>query len=200
MKIEIGVFCGTFNPIHWGHLLMAESAREQAKLEKVLFITSPNPPHRKTDLLDAELRHELVVAACQDNNNFEPSRMELDRAGPSYTVETLETLATQYPENVRLNLIIGEDNLPFLGQWKGADHIFKVCRILVAPRVKQPVHVGAPTEEKRPPADADIQRLEIPQMPVSSSEIRKRLREGRSVLYMVPMPVDKILHEKGLYL
>jgi nicotinate-nucleotide adenylyltransferase len=200
MAKQIGVFCGTFNPIHWGHLLMAESARDQGGLEEVLFITSPNPPHRKDDLLDAESRHELVEAAVSDNQLFEPSRMELDRSGgPSYTVDTLKTLAERYGAGVELNLIIGQDNLGYIGQWHKAAEIFTLCTLLVAPRVKQPAHAGAPTEEKKLPADARLTMLDIPHIPVSSSAIRSRLRNGRSVLYMVPPAVDKILREKRYY-
>jgi nicotinate-nucleotide adenylyltransferase len=201
MAKQIGVFCGTFNPIHWGHLFMAESARDQAELEEVLFITSPNPPHRKDDLLDAEQRHELVEAAVADNEWFEPSRMELERSGgPSYTVDTLKALAKRFGDGVQLNLIIGQDNLNYIGQWHKAEEIFGLCRLLVAPRVKQPVHAGAPTEEKKPPADARLLMLDIPHIPVSSSVIRSRLRNGRSVLYMVPPAVDKILRDKRYYL
>lgn len=198
MTIEIGVFCGTFNPIHWGHLMIGESARDQAGLDKVIFITSPSPPHRKSDLLDAELRHELVVAACEDNDLFETSRIELQRQGPSYTVDTLRALKSANPD-AHLNLIIGEDNLNFIGQWHEAAEIFRMCRLLVAPRVKQPVHAGAPTEEKRPPAEADIMMLDVLHIPVSSSQIRTRIRDGKSVLYMVPPAVNKIICEKGLY-
>ena len=181
---------------------MAESARDQASLERVLFITSPNPPHRKTDLLDAEHRHELVIAACADNPAFEPSRMELDRSGPSYTVDTLEQLAERFAADggAELNLIIGQDNLNFIGQWHRANSIFALCRLLVAPRVKQPVHEGAPAEEKQPPADARVLMLDTPHIPVSSSAIRSRLRDGRSVLYLVPPDVEKILREKRYYI
>lgn len=181
---------------------MAETARDQAGLEKVIFVTSPNPPHRKEDLLDAEHRHELVEAAVSDCEWFEASRLELDRVGggPSYTVDTLKTLAGLLGADYELNLIIGEDNLNYIGQWHKAEEIFKMCRLLVAPRVKQPVHAGAPTVEKQPPPDARLLMLDLLHVPVSSSAIRARLREGRSVLYMVPPAVDKILRKKRYYL
>jgi nicotinate-nucleotide adenylyltransferase len=196
---EIGVFCGTFNPIHWGHLLMAEVARDQANLAKVLFVTSPNPPHRKSDLLDAELRHELVSAACSDNDHFEASPVELERDGPSYTVDTLRQLSRQYGADYRLNLIIGEDNLLYVSQWHKAEEIFELCRLIVAPRIKQPIHAGMPEKQAAPPAHVEIITLDVPYAPISGSVIRNRLRQGRSVLYMVTSPVERILREKRLY-
>lgn len=95
---EIGVFCGTFNPIHLGHLLIAECARDQFGLEKVFFVTSPRPPHRSTDLLDGEARHLMVSAAVADNPHFEASRLELERSGPSYTSETIRSLLRIYTD------------------------------------------------------------------------------------------------------
>lgn len=186
---------------------MAECAREQAELDKVLFITSPNPPHRKDDLLEAEHRHELVIAAVADNPAFEASRLELDRTAggaPSYTVDTLlelkALLSPEFGDQLGLSLIIGQDNLNYIGQWHRADEIFRLAELVVAPRVKQPAHAGAPTEEKLPPPEARVLMLALPHIPVSSSEIRRRLREGRSVLYMVPTEVEKILRRKRYYL
>lgn len=204
---KFGVFCGTFNPIHWGHLFMAECAREQAGLDKIMFITSPNPPHRKDDLLEAEHRHELVIAALADNPVFEASTLELVRTvggAPSYTVDTLlelkALLTPEFGDSLELSLIIGQDNLNYIGQWHRADDIFRLAQLVVAPRVKQPAHAGAPTVEKLPPPEARVLMLDLPLIPVSSSEIRNRLRAGRSVLYMVPTEVAKILRDKRYYL
>jgi len=199
MTRELGVFCGTFNPIHWGHLVMAEMARDQLNMEYVMMITSPNPPHRHTDLLDAELRHELVQAAVQDNPKLFASRLELERQGPSYTADTLKQIQEDLSHlGVHINLIIGEDNLPFISQWRNADEIFRLCRIVVAPRETQPAH----TEMLIPgnvPSQADVVRLQIPHIGVSSSNIRQRVREGKSILYLVPPSVSAIIGQKGLY-
>lgn len=199
MSREIGLFGGTFNPIHWGHLLIAESARDQLKLEKILFITSPNPPHRHTDIIDAEMRHRLVSAAVADNPNFEASRVELERSGPSYTIDTLRTLKPLYPD-ARLNLIIGEDNLQYLHQWHEAAEIFKLCRIVVAARAKQATHENKLENPSGSLDEADIVQLEFPLVPVSSSDIRRRLREKRSVLYLVPSAVNHVLLAEGLFI
>lgn len=199
MASKIGVMCGTFNPIHWGHLLMAEFARQDLGLDRVLFITSPNPPHRHEDLLDAELRFKLVSSAVADNPDYEASRIELDRQGPSYTIDTLKQLQQLYPDS-ELYLIIGEDNLQYVASWKQADEIFRLAHIVVAPREKQ---INKPTDSQKPaalPASARVTTLSLPHVNVSSSEIRKRLREGLSVLYLVPAKVNKLLLETKAYL
>jgi nicotinate-nucleotide adenylyltransferase len=208
---EIGVFCGTFNPIHWGHLMLAEFARDQFDLEKVIVVTSPNPPHRHQDLLDAELRHELVVAACQGNQFFHPSRLELDRSGPSYTVDTLRAIrlledgaqgeiapaeVNDDDNALRLNFLVGQDNLLSLKEWHEAAALFSLCRILVATRTST---VTREEVQKELPANASFELIDFPQVPVSSSLIRTRIRAEKTVMYLVPPAVNDIVESKGLY-
>ncbi|MBY0358382.1 MAG: nicotinate-nucleotide adenylyltransferase [Candidatus Obscuribacterales bacterium] len=194
---ELGIFCGTFNPIHWGHLLLAEFARSQFNLDKVIFVTSPMPPHRHTDLLDADKRHELVIAACTNNPHFEPSQVELTRSGPSYTVDTLRHFKQEFGKEIRLNLLVGQDNLPSLKDWHEASTLFKLCRILVAPRQSSANRL---TLAEHLPADADFELIDFPQLPVSSSMIRQRLREHKSVLYLVTNDVNQLLLKHKHYL
>ncbi|MBU6450425.1 MAG: nicotinate-nucleotide adenylyltransferase [Cyanobacteria bacterium REEB67] len=133
---EIGLFCGTFNPIHLGHLLIAECARDQFKLAKVIFVTSPMPPHRSGGLLPGWDRHAMVVAAIAGNENFEASTVELERPGPSYTIDTVKQIRSLYNDDVRISLIIGGDNVPFLKEWHHANELTTLCRLLVAPRLR----------------------------------------------------------------
>lgn len=199
---DIGLFCGTFNPIHLGHLLMAECARDQFELERVLFITSPSPPHRTSGLLDKEERHAMVAAAVADNPFFEASRLEMDRAGPSYTVDTLRLVKENYGTDTRLNLIIGEDNLPYIKQWRESSEILMLCRLLVAPRqfpTPNPKYGSAAGPDGGLPAAASIEMMEFPLIPISASEIRERLARGRSIRYMVPPAVYDILMKKRHY-
>ena len=181
---------------------MAESARDQFNLEKILLVTSKNPPHRHTDLLDGELRHHLVESAASENPFFEPSRLELDRQGPSYTVDTLRHLTKLYGETVRLNLIIGEDNVQYLCQWHESDELFQLCRILVAPRESRPEPPGSGSSSAKSLL-SDIAHLEMircPHVDISSSVIRQRLRSGASVLYHVPAVVNQVLLSNRYYL
>jgi nicotinate-nucleotide adenylyltransferase len=224
---ELGVFCGTFNPIHLGHLLIAECARDQFKLEKVIFVTSPRPPHRSKDLLDGESRHLLVSAAVADNPHFQCSRIEIERQGPSYTSDTVKQLLTEYRGKSgaewRINLILGADNLSFLRMWHEVDYLLETCRFLVAPRLVDisqgyPVsdETNSSTEENGENSvlatvsqvdllqnlsspDVAMETIVFPCVSISSSAIRSRLREGRSVLYMVPPAVNELLLTRNFY-
>lgn len=220
---ELGLYCGTFNPIHIGHLLIAEAARDQFNLESVIFVTSPRPPHRSNDLLDGEARHMLVSAAVAENKHFRTSRMELDRQGKSFTSQTVRQLAKEASEtyadnNWRINLIVGSDNIEQLPTWHEADYLFETCRFLVAPRM-------LPTVDKNDHDDADsettdsvlatvskvelpknlssvkshFETIEFPYVAISSSAIRARLKAGRSVLYMVPPAVNELLLTRNFY-
>jgi nicotinate-nucleotide adenylyltransferase len=234
---ELGVFCGTFNPIHLGHLLIAECARDQFGLEKVIFITSPRPPHRNDQLLDGEARHLLVSAAVADNFHFQSSRMELERHGKSYTADTVRALLKEYAcDQWRINLILGADNIAYLSTWHEVDYLLKTCRFLVAPRLvatSQEVPSTRPikssldkngvtgrttgTAEEHPDSsilatvsqvdllenlslpNASIETITFPCVSISSSAIRLRLSEGRSVLYMVPPAVNELLLTRNFY-
>jgi nicotinate-nucleotide adenylyltransferase len=181
---------------------MAECARDQFELERVLFITSPSPPHRTSGLLDKEERHAMVAAAVADNPFFEASRLEMDRAGPSYTVDTLRLVKENYGTDTRLNLIIGEDNLPYIKQWRESSEILMLCRLLVAPRqfpTPNPKYGSAAGPDGGLPAAASIEMMEFPLIPISASEIRERLARGRSIRYMVPPAVYDILMKKRHY-
>lgn len=204
---NIGIFCGTFNPIHLGHLLVAESARDQFKLEKVIFVTSPRPPHRNDTLLDARERHELVALAVKDNVAFEASTIEIDRPGPSYTIDTVEQLQATCG-NEAFYLIVGADNITQLATWHRAEELAALIQFLVAPRfteaekgndLRTSSSAGSFLERRDVPSYARCELIDFPAVDISSSEIRKRLKEGRSVLYMVPKAINEVLLLKGHY-
>ena len=220
---ELGLFCGTFNPIHIGHLLIAEAARDQFALDSVILVTSPRPPHRSSDLLDGEARHMLVSAAVAENKHFTASRIEIDREGKSYTSETVRQIAKEAFEkygdnNWRINLIVGADNVEYLPSWHDAKYLLESCRFLVAPRM-------LPTVDKTDKEDSDsettdsvlatvskvelpknltsyadsFETIEFPYVAISSSAIRARLKAGKSVLYMVPPAVNELLLTRKFY-
>jgi nicotinate-nucleotide adenylyltransferase len=198
MTKRLGVFCGTFNPIHRGHLLMAELARQTLNLDRVFFVTSPAPPHRSVDLLNAEERFKLVSAAVATHPAYEASRIELDRSGPSYTVDTLKQLQRDNPDS-QLYLIIGEDNLKYIASWKQADEIFQCAQLVVAPREKQTDKTLDSQIAKALPTSAKVIMLDLPHVKVSSSEIRKRLRAGESIASLVPPEVNEMLIQTKAY-
>ncbi len=216
---QLGLFCGTFNPIHLGHLLIAECARDQFQLDLVYFVTSPNPPHRTTGLLPAESRHELVSLAVADNPHFQASSLELKRPGPSYTADTVRDLINAAGEEVAVNLIIGGDNLLQLKSWHDSSYLLSTCRFLVAPRTiyendaqsarnpaeaealpaVEPIYkVGSAASYKLPGAQVAV--IDFPHIAISSSAVRARLKRGQSVLYMVPPAVNQALLQRRFYL
>lgn len=204
---QIGLFCGTFNPIHIGHLIIAECARDQFELEKVLFVTSPSPPHRNEGLLPGEARHEMVESATAENPFFVASSVELERSGPSYTIDTVKQLRTTYGDDVKINLIIGGDNLGQLKTWNRIDELLTLCRILVVPRLRyidenDPAlrmvgHVAIDTHIGF--EQADIVMVDFPGIAVSGSNIRERISEGKTVLYMVPPSVNHLIENRGYF-
>lgn len=211
---EIGLFCGTFNPIHLGHLLIAECARDQFALSKVLFVTSLLPPHRSGGLLPGRDRHLMVQAAVDSNQHFEASDLELNRPGPSYTVDTVKQVIAQYGD-VRVNLIIGGDNMPFLKEWHRAEELVSLCRLIVVPRLRYVGEASQPdlksgviktinqmqadSNEDYGLKDAHIAVVDFPGIAISASTIRKRVAAGKSVLYMVPPEVNRIIGEKKFF-
>ena len=201
---EIGLFCGTFNPIHLGHMLIAECARDQFALDKVLFVTSPQPPHRQVGLLAGEDRHKLVEAAVASNPYFEASRLELERTGPSYTVDTVKQVIASGVTTV--NLIIGGDNVPFLKDWHNSKELLALCRLLVVPRLRylsdehnesviQTIAQTTPEQIE----GADVRVVDFPGIAISASNIRKRIGLGQTVLYMVPPEVNSLIKVHSFY-
>lgn len=205
---EIGLFCGTFNPVHIGHLLIAEAAREQYRLDRLLLVLSPQPPHRKGGLLDAEARYTLVQAACKTNPAFEPSRLELDRGGPSYTVDTVRAVREKY-QGARVNLVIGGDNLPYLQEWHEIHDLLKMVRLLVVPRLRlvksdstfeRTGELAMDLEHvRRLDPDVDVAPVDFAGIGISASSIREKLKRRQSILYMVPESVHEIIEHNNYY-
>ncbi len=199
-NIEIGLFCGTFNPIHNAHLLLAQCALDQFGLAKVYFVTSPRPPHRQDVILSGEERHDMVSEAVLDNDKFIASTLEVERAGPSYTVDTIKHLKTQF----NVNLLVGADNVIHLSTWHKFDEISQLCRLLIAPRCLEAKGRLARMEiltasELAILAKTQYDLIDSPLIDISSSSIRQRVKAGKSVRYMVPEPVWKTIEKEQYY-
>lgn len=183
-----------FDPIHNGHLIAAEAAREACGLERVLFIPASNPPHKRyPDMAPAEARAEMVRLAILDHPCFELSPVELRRAGRSYTADTLSELRRTLGDGVRLFLIIGADNVTEIASWHRPDAIMDMATVVVARRP------GASPEQADPALIHRMEFAETPSVEISSTDIRGRIREGRSVRYLVPREVESYIYERGLY-
>jgi nicotinate-nucleotide adenylyltransferase len=199
---RIGVFGGTFDPVHLGHLLMAEQAREQAHLDQVWFIPAASPPHKQgQQLTPFAQRVEMLQLAIAGNLCFRVNELEKDRVGPSYTADTLDELHRQNPDK-ELCLLIGSDCLPDLPQWHDPVRIVRRAVLLVAPRPSWPMISG---EQLRAllhlPAEVPLRLevVEVPLLEMASRDLRRRAAEGRSLRYMVPRAVECYIREKHLY-
>lgn len=190
---RLGVMGGTFDPIHVGHVLLALWARERLSLDRVLFVPAADPPHKEArpDLAPAADRWAMVERAIAGFPGFAASRLELDRPGKSYTVETLRTLRTEYPDS-RLYLVIGEDNVAQLPTWHDPRTILELCTVVAGTRASAGLA-----------GDAELARqvilLDTPVFEVSSTEVRRRLAAGKPVRYLVPDAVLDYIAARGLY-
>jgi nicotinate-nucleotide adenylyltransferase len=191
--MKIGIFGGTFNPPHIAHLILAESLYESLNLDKIIFIPSSLPPHKKCDdLLDAEHRLRLIQLAIGNNDRFEVSDIEVQRGGTSYTVDTVRTLDEKY-KNDTLYLIIGADNLKSFHLWRDYEALLRRCTLIA---MRRP---GSTTEEVREDVLGDTRIVDVPYLDVSSTEIRRKIRGGKSVRYLVPDAVLSEIEKSGFY-
>lgn len=199
---RIGIMGGTFNPIHTGHLLLAEHAMETAGLDEVWMVpTGCSYLKRKEgiDVLPAEDRYKMVCLAIADNDRFCSLDMEIRRPGNSYSYETMEQLKREYPGN-QFFFICGADCLYTMEHWKCADRLFAACDILAAVRGDADIEsMQKKITELEGRFGAQIRLLPFRRIEISSSEIRQRRREELSVRYLVPEAVRKYMEEKGLY-
>jgi nicotinate-nucleotide adenylyltransferase len=186
---RIGVFGGLFNPPHIGHLSLCQEAAWQLGLERVVLVPTGRPPHRAAPAESAELRLRLAQAAALGNPIFTVSRLEVDRVGPSYTVDTLRELTSRYAGS-SLHLLIGADQLVAMDRWHEAEAIPQLARLAAALRPGVDVAaIGA----------VNLDWVEMPQIGVSSSLVRARVREGRPIRYFVPDAVRELIDDEGLY-
>lgn len=197
---KVGILGGTFNPIHKGHLTLAQCALDEYELDEVLFIpTGISYFKEQTAIVDKERRAKMCRLAIEDNPRFTFSAIEIDRQGNSYTYETLEELKKDNP-NVQYYLIIGADSLFSIEQWKNPDIIMKDASILVAVREGQSREdLSKKAEELHLKYDAEIMLLSMPYMDISSTEIRKKIKMGESVEHLLKDSTFKYIEEFGLY-
>lgn len=197
---KIGIMGGTFNPIHIGHLLLAETALTSEGLKKVMFIPSGKPYMKEeTTVLDASHRLKMVELAIADNPSFMVSDMEIRRPGNTYTSETLALLKQEQPKTA-FYFILGADNLFAMETWKEPEKIFSACTILAAVRNgADHAHMQEKCRELVSIYDAKIKLLPFPETAISSTDIRTLLRQNKSIRYMVPETVRKYIEKNQLY-
>lgn len=192
-----GVLGGTFDPLHLGHLLIAEQARDQLNLDSVLFVPAGRPPHKAPDhITDALIRRDLVDAGIADNPAYSLSTSDLDHDGPSLTFRLLERLTVERPRD-RLFFIMGEDSLVDFGSWVKPERIIELATLAVARRPLSPASsTGLPAI---PGIGRRLEWIHAPVCEISSRDIRRRVGAGRSIRYMVPPAVQAYIETHGLY-
>ena len=195
---SVGILGGTFNPPHIGHLVMAQEAREQLGLDRVVLMPVAVPPHKEADGdPGADVRLELARLAAAGEEGVEVSTAEIDRGGASFTVDTLGELHERYPEQ-ELTFIVGADMAHSLPAWREPERILELARLAVAER--EGIARDDIAERLAPLHDGSrVTFFDMPRIDVSSSDIRRRVAEGRSVRHLVPDPVAQAIADRDLY-
>lgn len=195
---RLGILGGTFDPPHCGHLALAENARAQLALDRVLFALAGQPPHKpQQPCATADQRTALVEAAIADNPAFAISRVDLDRPGPHYTVDMLALLQQQHPR-AELFLLLGEDSLAQLLAWRDPRGIVRQARLAVMRRRGQEPDLAA-IEQAIPDLASRLVWIDAPRLDIASSDLRRRVREGLPIRYLVPPPVEAYILTHHLY-
>lgn len=189
--MKVGLFFGSFNPIHIGHLIIANTILEKTDIQKVMFVVSPQSPFKKnTSLIPEYDRLEMVRLAIYDNLEFEVSDIEFHMPKPSYTVDTLAYLTEKFPER-EFSLIIGEDNLVHFNKWKNYEAILKYHPLIVYPRPN--------TDEVMEDYGESVKMIDAPLMEISATFIRDCVRNNQSIRYLVHPDVEKYIIRKKIY-
>ena len=198
--MDIGVLGGTFDPIHIGHLTIAEAVRSRLNLAEILFVPA-GVPWLKTDrpISAVEHRVEMVRLAIADKPYFKLSEVDVKRAGPSYTVDTIADLQGQTGSEDELFLILGWDSLVELPEWHEPSRLITMCRLVVVPRPGYPRPKLKSLEASIPGISQRAILMDGPEIDISALNIRERVAKGLSVHHLVPEPVNRYIKEHGLY-
>jgi nicotinate-nucleotide adenylyltransferase len=196
----IGVFGGTFDPPHIGHLILADEARGVLSLSAVLWVVTGIPPHKPGQpVTPVSHRIGMVERSIHGNPQFEISRLELDRPGPHFAAETLELLAAAYPDE-QWAYVMGEDSLADLPNWHRPERFVQLCQSIVVLRRSQVEADLDQLERQIPGLAAKVRLLEVPLVDISARDIRRRVQTGQPFRYLVTTSVADYIHEHQLYL
>ena len=191
---RVGVLGGTFDPIHVGHLIAASEALHELRLDLVMFVPT-GQPWQKDSFSNPEDRYQMTIIGTAPHRRFAASRMEIDRIGPTFTIDTMQALRDFHGEGTDLFFIIGADAVLKLDTWHRFEGLEKLAEIIAVTRP------GFDLEALRPQPDwPHVHVLEMPRIDISSTEIRERVRTGRPIEYLVPSAVGRYISENGLYL
>ena len=196
---RIGVIGGTFDPIHYGHLAAAEEVRARVNLTKVLFVVAGIPPHKlDEEVTPVEHRLAMVELGIACNPHFEISRVDVDRPGPSYSVDTISILLDQYGQSTEIFFIMGLDSLVEVPTWHQPGRLIQLCQLVAVTRPGFEVdmrHLDASV----PGISSRVQIIDMPALDISSSDLQRRVAKGLPIKYQVPEEVERYINEHHLY-
>lgn len=198
---RIGIMGGTFNPIHKGHLALARAAQKEFALDQIVFVPSGNPPHKEpSEVIDKEERYKMVKLAIKGIKNYTVSRIEINRPGYSYAVDTFAALKRKYGKSAKLFYIMGLDSINEILTWKKPLELFKLCEFIVGTRPKTRIRTFRRLV-KFPPLQKEVDKIHLMELKenISASEIRQRLKAKKPVSHLLPKVVESYIKKKGLY-
>lgn len=199
-KKRVGIFGGTFDPIHMGHLIVAETIMDEFHLDKVVFIPAAVPPHKlDKQISPAKHRYMMTMLATCSNPRFQVSDMEMHRQGPSYSRDTLAQLLEEHGRDTEFYFIVGADSVENLHTWNRIDELLTMCHFIGASRPGCMPDMEKITQRFGPLAEK-IHCLETPELEISSTEIRHRVGQKRTIRYIVPETVEQYIYKEKLYL
>jgi nicotinate-nucleotide adenylyltransferase len=197
--LRVGVLGGTFDPIHLGHLILAEEARDQLGLSAVYFVPAGDPPHKPgRRLAPVEDRLRMIELAIAGNDVFQASRADADRPGPHYTLDMIRIIQAQLPPGGELYFLMGYDSLAELPSWHRAQELVAACHLVALTRYDVPLNWDY-LESRLPGVRQRVTLLDMPELEIASHQIQARVREGRTIRYLVPDAVCTFIALKGLY-
>ncbi len=198
---RIGIMGGTFNPVHNGHIAIADAAMEQFVLDKVVFVPSGLPPHKtKAEIIDKEHRFKMIKMALRGHKHFSTSRIEMDRPGYSYAVDTFKAFHKKFGKKAKLFYIMGLDSINDILNWKKPLELFKFCEFVVATRPGNSLRLFKRLV-KFPPLQREVDKIHLMEVhiDISATEIRKRIKKGKSITKMVPRKVKQYIKKEELF-
>ena len=198
---RIGIMGGTFNPIHKGHLALARAAMEEFVLDEIVFIPTGTPPHKKpNEVINKEHRYQMVKLAIKGKPKYSISRIELDRQGLSYAVDTFNALKKKFGKQAKLFYIMGLDSINEILEWKKPLELFSLCEFIVGLRPGSKIRTFRRLV-RFPPLQKEVDKIHLMELNenISSSDIRQKLREGKSASSFLPKVIDQYIKEHHLY-
>ena len=205
---SVALFGGTFNPIHYGHLAIAEEIRSKFNLDKVIFVPTYLPPHKEpSDLADAKQRSIMTYLATVTNPSFDVSTFEVDKGGKSYTIDTVKYFRQFFGKEIQLHFIVGADMLMEISSWKNIGELLKMCRFIAVPRpgydIQKIFNQYFLASENFSIASELLENISIENiamLDISATNIRRRVKEWKSIKYLVPEAVEQFIHNQKIYL